>query len=181
MPEKRATRRAVLVLLVFTGLGLWWIARPPTGSEPTTPPARTPTTARPAMTTPSSTTSTTSPAAADSGHDVDQGEEGRQEVESYHQRLADPAQSDLPPALFTQLTDLGTRVQLAYLTSQGGTTFPATSARIRCRRSGPTSASTVRARAPATVAPTQWMSRWFGRAAPPTEGLRFLATRRSCS
>lgn len=51
-------------------------------------------------------------------------DKGAEEVASYRRDIADPTRSDLPAGLFDELTQLGVRVQRAYLTSAGRDQFP---------------------------------------------------------
>jgi hypothetical protein len=116
--------RRILVLVAAGCVVTWWVAQEPssrpqhTSSTATTSPPTGPS-SRPVVAADS--TATSRPPV---GEELGESEEGRQEVESYRRDLADPAHSDLPPPLFARLTELGTRVQLAYLTGVGREEFP---------------------------------------------------------
>ena len=112
-------RRVTVALVVAAVLTWWWLGRSaPRHRVSGQAVATTSPTSEPAA----STTTTTVVAA----HNPEPAEEdkGREEVDSYRRELADPGRSDLPPALFKQLTELGVRVQRAYLTSTGRDEFP---------------------------------------------------------
>jgi hypothetical protein len=70
----------------------------------------------------STTTSTTT--TAEAADDPVESASGRAELDRYRQQLANPVSSDLPPDLFAELTDLGTRVEIAYLTGVGREEWP---------------------------------------------------------
>lgn len=109
--------RTAVVLLLAAAAFTWWISQPRAG-----PQAKR----RPQAAT-SSTGATTAGTSITGGHahgPAGEAKAGHAEIESYRRELADPAHSDLPPALFAQLTQLGVRVQRAYLTSVGRDEFP---------------------------------------------------------
>jgi len=82
-----------------------------------------PRTSIPTTETSSTTTSTTKITHVVTG-DPEELASGRAELDRYRQQLADSASSDLPPDLYVQLSDLGSRVEVAYLTGVGREEWP---------------------------------------------------------
>lgn len=77
-----------------------------------------PRTSIPRIETSSTTTNHTPP------NDAEEAASGRAELDRYRRQLADPASSDLPPDLYARLSDLGSRVEVAYLTGMGREDWP---------------------------------------------------------
>jgi hypothetical protein len=96
-------------------------------TAPPAPQQSPPRTSIPKIEKSSTTTSSATTEVAATERDSDDAEEarsGRSELDRYRQQLADPASSDLTPDLFAELTDLGTRIEVAYLTGEGGENWP---------------------------------------------------------